>query len=344
MNPLETRAWWNAALRRDASFDPLFVFGVLTTGIYCRPSCPARRPLRKNVRLYPTPEAAVRDGFRACKRCRPAPGLAVRACRWLEDHLDGRVRLGDLARSLGVLPRRLNSAFRRELGIAPAQYLRALRFERFRRRASGGVTRALLDAGFGSTSRLYERAAARLGMTPRTAARGGEGLRIAYDLIDCPLGRALIAATPRGICAVAFGDSDRSLAKDLAARFPRAELRRDPALLRRAAGRLRRIFAGASGGPSLPLDVRATAFQARVWDELKAIPAGRTRSYSEIARRIGRPGSARAVARACASNPVALLIPCHRAVGADGSLTGYRWGTGRKQALLDRERAAASRP
>lgn len=344
MNAPEAKAWWSAAKRRDASFDGVFVFAVSTTGIYCRPSCPARRPLAKNVSFFAAPAAAEREGFRACRRCRPGSDLAARACRWLRERLEGRIRLQDLACELGVRPRRLNAEFRRALGIRPAQYVRELRFERFRRASRDGVTPALHGAGFGSASRLYERSSSRLGMTPATAARGGKDMSIAYDIVDSPIGRALIAATPLGICAVFFGDSDRALAKDLSRQFPKAEIRRDARLLRGAREHLRRIFSGAAAGPALPLDVRATAFQARVWDELRAIPAGTTRTYAEIARRLGRPKAARAVGRACASNPVSLLIPCHRAVGADGSLTGYRWGTSRKRALLDRERAAAARP
>lgn len=336
------REWWTAAQRRDPAFDGAFVFGVVSTGIYCRPSCPARRPLAKNVRLFSTGDAAARDGFRPCKRCRPddaaRPTLAVRASDWLRRRAAGRVTLSAMARSLDVSPYHLQRTFKNVLGVTPAAYVRVLRFERFRREGKKGVAPALYGAGFGSPSRLYERARARLGMTPATALNGGARMTIAYDIVDCPLGRALLAATPRGICAVEFGDSDRTLAAGLSARYPRASIRRDPGLLRRAGAHLRRIFGGKPADPSIPLDVRATAFQARVWEELRAIPAGATRSYSEIARRIGRPGAARAVARACASNSIALLIPCHRAVGADGALSGYRWGVARKQELLTRER------
>jgi AraC family transcriptional regulator, regulatory protein of adaptative response / methylated-DNA-[protein]-cysteine methyltransferase len=338
------KRWWTAVERRDPAFDGAFVFAVLTTGIYCRPTCPARRPFEKNVRFFSTPEAAEREGFRSCRRCRPSSGarptvdLPARACAYLSAHAEERVTLGDLSRRLSVSPHHLQRMFTRALGVSPKEYLSVLRFERFRSRARapGGVSRALYGAGFGSSSRLYERSRARLGMTPGTYRRGGAGMDIAYDLLDCPLGRALVAATPLGICAVAFGKSDRALSAELSERYPRAAIRREPRLLRRVGGRLRRIFSGAAAG--LPLDVRATAFQARVWNELRSIPAGSTRSYGEIARRIGRPGSARAVARACASNPVAVLIPCHRAVGGDGGLSGYRWGTDRKKALLGLER------
>jgi AraC family transcriptional regulator of adaptative response/methylated-DNA-[protein]-cysteine methyltransferase len=348
------RRWWKAAERRDPAFDGLFVFGVLTTGIYCRPTCPARRPLAKNVRFFSSPRAAGQEGFRACKRCRPESGarlrpeagLAIRACDYLRRHAEDRVTLAKLARSLAVSPQHLQRMFTRALGVSPRDYLSVLRFERFRTRARerADVTPALVGAGFGSASRLYERARSRLGMTPGTFAKGATGVSIAYDIIDCPLGRALLAATPQGICAVEFGDSDKALAEGLSRRYPGASIRRSPDLLLRAEARLRRIFDGKFSDPAIPLDVRATAFQARVWGELRSIPAGATRSYGEIARRIGRPGSARAVGRACASNPVAILIPCHRAVAADGALTGYRWGKERKKALLALERGDARAP
>jgi AraC family transcriptional regulator of adaptative response/methylated-DNA-[protein]-cysteine methyltransferase len=330
------KRWWTAVERRDPAFDGAFVFAVDSTGIYCRPSCPSRRPLRKNVRFFSTPRAAERAGYRACRRCRPAHGarpaveLAARACKILAQPSSAPVTLRDLSRRLDVSPHHLQRTFTKAVGVSPKEYQDVLRFERFRRSGS------LYHAGFGSPSRLYERSRSRLGMTPATYLQGGKNMDITYDILDCPLGRALLAATPAGICAVAFGERDSTLASELRDRFPRATIRRDARLLSRAGSRLRRLFAGAA--PDLPLDVRATAFQARVWRELQAIPAGTTRTYGEIARRIGRPGAARAVGRACASNPVALLIPCHRAIGGDGALTGYRWGTERKRALLAMER------
>src|SRR5262245_52951589 len=262
------KTWWSAVQRRDGTFDGAFVFAVVSTGIYCRPGCPARRPLRRNVRFFPTPRAAEREGFRACRRCRPASGLppsaalAARACAMLARHAEERVTLADLSRRLDVSPHHLQRMFTREVGVSPRKYLEAIRFERFRSRARtpGGVTRALVGAGFSSSSRLYERSRSRLGMTPGPYRNGGSGMNIVYDIIDCPVGRALIATTPVGICDVAFGDRDRALSADLAARHPRAAIRRDSRLLRRVSGRLRRIFAGAAA--DLPLDVRATAFQA----------------------------------------------------------------------------------
>ncbi len=338
MTSTRVRTWWNALRRRDAAFDGAFVFGVLTTGIYCRPSCPARRPLARNVRFFAAPDAAEREGFRACKRCGPAASIAARAVDYLRRHARERITLDRMAQALAVSPSHLQRIFTRELGLSPGAYQRVLKFDRFRRDGRNGVASALYGAGFGSASRLYQAARTRLGMTPGTFRKGGSGMSITYDIIDCPLGRALIAATPLGICAVQFGDSDRALATELRGRYPRAEIARNPALLRRAGRQLRRIFQGKPLDASLPLDVRATAFQGRVWEELRAIPAGTTRSYGEIARRLGCRGSARAVGRACASNPIALLIPCHRAVGANGDLRGYRWGSGRKKKLLALER------
>ena len=323
---------WHAVLDRDSRADGTFVFAVRTTGIYCRPGCPARRPLRENVLFFKGPAEAEREGYRACRRCGPPARSLLFACELLAN---GPASLDRVARRAGWSPAALRRAFRRSLGVTPRQYLRELRFERFRARASSGVTPALLDAGFGSPSRLYESARARLGMTPATVAKQGAGMDIAFDIVRCPIGRALLAATPLGICAASLGNSARRLETDLRRRFPRARIRREPALLRFARARLGRILAGAD--PLLPLDVRATAFQARVWASLRSIPFGRTRTYAEVARSVGRPAAVRAVARACASNPVALVIPCHRVVGQDGSLRGYRWGVGRKRALLAME-------
>jgi AraC family transcriptional regulator of adaptative response/methylated-DNA-[protein]-cysteine methyltransferase len=338
--------WWRKALDRDARYDGSFVFAVATTGIYCVASCPARRPLRRNVKFFRDPAAAEREGFRRCRRCGAArPDPVLLACRFAEAHLDEPLPLARLAREAGWSPSHLQRTFRHRLGVTPRQYLRRLRVERFQDevRRRPGVSRAIYAAGFGSPSRLYENAGGRLGMTPARYARKGAGMTIAFDLLDTSIGRCLIAATPVGICAVLFGASAE---RELRARFPNAILRRDPRLLTRARAAIRRILAGRDA--SLPLDVRATAFQARVWESLRAIPRGETRSYAQIARTLGRPGAARAVARACASNPVALLIPCHRVVGSDGSLSGYRWGKDRKRALLERERKqkgpGASRP
>jgi AraC family transcriptional regulator of adaptative response/methylated-DNA-[protein]-cysteine methyltransferase len=328
------RAWWRAVLRRDASFDGRFVFGVTTTAVYCRPGCPARSPRREHVVFFRGAREAQREGFRACRRCGSLPGGLLAACEYIARHLEEPLTLERIARHVGWSPFHLQRVFRRGLGVSPRGYARRLRLERFRRGVrKGGVERALHAAGFGSSSRLYERALADLGMSPATLARRGAGMRIAYDVFD----GALVAATPLGICSVELGGGVR----DLRRRYPEATITRSPALLRFAKERLRAFFKGLD--PGLPFDVRATAFQARVWAALRAIPAGETRSYAEVAKAIGRPAAARAVARACASNPVALLVPCHRVLGSDGALRGYRWGPGRKAELLRRERKALLR-
>ena len=334
------RRWWRAALRRDPACDGAFVFGVATTAVYCRASCPARRPRLANVAFFRTSGEAEREGFRACLRCGPSRRAGVLgACELIARSVETPPTLERLARHAGLSPGHLQRVFLRSLGVTPKQYARRLRFERFGRRLRSGspIAPALYAAGFGSSSRLYERAISQLGMTPAAVARKGLGMRIAYDLMGSPLGRVLIAATPLGICAVELGSSDRGLAKGLRDRFPAASIGKSSALLRFAKERLRRLFAGALQDPSLPLDLRATAFQARVWESLRSIPYGETRTYAEVARSLGRPRAVRAVARACGSNPVALLIPCHRVLGSGGELRGYRWGLARKRALLRRE-------
>jgi AraC family transcriptional regulator of adaptative response/methylated-DNA-[protein]-cysteine methyltransferase len=318
-------------------------YGVVTTAIYCRLGCPSRQPRPENVVRFLTPADAEREGFRACRRCRPdepagPPGGLLAACGFIARHAAEPLTLSRLAREAGWSPSHLQRLFRRGLGVSPKEYARRLRFERLGRelRAGRPVAPALYAAGFGSSSRVYERAAAQLGMSPATVSRKGADMDIAYDLVACPLGKALIAATPLGLCAVFFGDGEKALAAELRARFPKARISRSPDLLRFAKDRLRAVFGGARDA-RLPLDVKATAFQARVWESLRAIRAGETRTYAEVARAVGRPRAVRAVARACASNPIALLIPCHRVVGSDGELHGYRWGAQRKKALLARE-------
>ncbi|HLY10317.1 MAG TPA: methylated-DNA--[protein]-cysteine S-methyltransferase [Planctomycetota bacterium] len=344
MRPLRDRARWKAVLERDAAFDGAFVFGVTSTAIYCRPSCPARRPRPENAVFFRSPHEARREGFRACRRCHPdappvRPGGILAACDYIARHLDGPRTLADIARHVGWSPFHLQRVFRRKLGVTPKEYGRRLRFERLGRELRSGtrVAPALYAAGFGSTSRVYERADAQLGMSPAAVSRKGAGVQIAYDVVPCPLGKALIGATPLGICAVFFGDRERPLVQELRARFPEASIRRSADLLRFASIRLDAVFAGARDA-WLPLDVRATAFQARVWESLRAIPFGETRTYAQIARLIGRPTAVRAVGTACGANPVSLIIPCHRVVGTDRKLHGYRWGVNRKTSLLARER------
>jgi AraC family transcriptional regulator of adaptative response/methylated-DNA-[protein]-cysteine methyltransferase len=341
---------WRAVLARDAGFDGAMVFAVRSTGIYCRPSCPARRPRRHNVVFFPRPEAAEGAGFRACRRCRPKGASTAQsqaawvedACRRLAAQESGRLRLADLGAELGVSPHHLQRTFKQLMGITPRQYADAVRLGFFRTRLKKGadVTAAVYDAGYGSSSRAYEGAAARLGMTPGAYRKGGRGMRIAYTIVASPLGRLLVAATDRGVSAVCLGDADAPLEAALRDEYPAAEVRRDDTGLKRWVGGILQRMEGREPAAALPLDLRATAFQRRVWEELKAIPRGRTRSYGEIARRIGQPTAARAVARACATNPVAVVIPCHRVVGG-GGLAGYRWGVERKRRLLEREASSA---
>ncbi len=264
------------------------------------------------------------------------------ACEFIARHIEEPLTLKLIARHAGWSPFHLHRLFRQALGVTPKQYARRLRFERFKRHVRpGGVAHATYAAGFGSSSRLYERSLVQLGMTPATFAKKGAGMSIAYDVVDCPLGKCLIAATPLGICAVQFGPTDGALVVSLRERFPAASIARSPNLLRFAMERLRKLFDGAILSVQLPVDVRATAFQAKVWESLCSIPFGETRTYADVARAIGRPRATRAVARACASNPVALVIPCHRVVGSDAKLRGYRWGVARKKALLELEAATS---
>jgi len=344
---------WRAVLARDAGADGTFVFAVRSTGIYCRPSCAARRPRRDRVQFFPGPREAAEAGYRPCRRCRPdgaadrdgSVELAQRVCRFIETHLDEPLSLSSLAASLGRSPQQIRRAFARVLGISPKRYVDACRLDlvKAKLRAQAAVTAALYDAGYGSSSRLYERAARRLGMTPAAYRRGGAGATIRYTTVATPLGRLLVGETDRGVCAVSLGDTEARQVAALRAEYPAARLTRDDGALGPA---VRSILAYLDGRPAridLPLDIRATAFQGRVWDALRAIPFGATRSYSEVARAIGRPAAVRAVAQACAANPVPLVIPCHRVIRHNGDLGGYRLGLDRKRALLDRERVAAAR-
>ncbi len=341
------RIWdraWKMVVERASTADAMFVYAVRTTGIYCRPSCPSRKPLRASVEFYPTSELAERAGYRACKRCTPAqehPQLRTltAACNYLDRHEDRTVKLRDLGNAVGLSPFHVQRIFRRCLGITPREYQQARRIERFRRQVSRGetVTAAIYEAGFGSSSRVYEDANQQLGMTPTELRRGGKNVKIRYSISDSPLDKMLVAVTDVGLCAISFGLLESQLEDDLAARFPFADLRRDEPDLGSIVQRILSLLTEHPAALDLPLDVRATAFQRRVWEALQQIPCGETRSYSEIAVSLGQPTAARAVARACAQNPVAVAVPCHRVVGSSGALTGYRWGLDRKQKLLGME-------
>lgn len=344
--------YWQAVLDRDGQYDGTFVYAVTSTGVYCRPSCPSRRPRRDGVRFFSAPRQAEQARFRPCKRCRPerAAGeddraMVRRVCA-LIDEADGEAQsLAALGAAVGYSPYYLQRSFKRVMGITPKQYAASRRVGRVKERLRAGepITGALYDAGFGSSSRLYEKAPAQLGMTPAAYRRGGSGMQIGYTIVDSPLGRLLVGATERGICAVSLGDDDGSLEAGLRREYPAAEIRRDESGMAEWVGAIVRHLEGAQARLDLPLDLRGTAFQWRVRELLRAIPYGSTRSYGDLARTLGNPGGARAVARVCATNPVALVLPCHRVVRGDGDPGGYRWGLERKRALLAGEREAGVR-
>lgn len=343
---------WDAVVARDAGQDGQFFFAVSTTGVYCRPSCPAKRPRRNNVTFFRTPEAAEQAGFRACLRCKPRSAttnpqasLVKNICRFIEQHLDEPITLMRLSDEFGQSPFHLQRTFKKALGISPKAYADSYRMGQLKQnlRAGHNVTRALYDAGYGSSSRLYERTSAHLGMTPDKYRRGAIAANIRYTCVVSPLGRMLVAATDKGVCSIKFGASDAELTEGLKREFPFATRKRDDESMQSWTKALLNQLAGQKVKQGLPLDIQATAFQRRVWTYLQSLPLGATRSYGEVARAIGRPTAARAVARACATNPVAVAVPCHRVVREDGGLGGYRWGLERKRTLLEMEREQAER-
>jgi len=344
----ETRCW-QAVLERDRAHDGKFVFAVSTTGVYCRPSCAARRPRRENVRFFRQVEDAEKAGYRACLRCRPksagdAQTALIKAiCRFIERHLDEPISLAQLGREFGHSPFHLQRTFKAAVGVTPRAYAESSRMNQLKRNLQAGhsVTRAMYDAGYSSSSRLYERTAAQLGMTPDKYRRGAIAAPIRYTCGDSPLGRMLIAATEKGICAVQFATSDDELEQGLKHEFPFAIRRRDDSGLKAWQQDLLAQMRGQKLNSALPLDIQATAFQRRVWTYLQSIPIGATRSYGEVAKAIGQPSATRAVARACATNPVAVAIPCHRVIRENGDLAGYRWGLQRKEKLLGIEKQQA---
>jgi len=338
---------WNALMARDSGEDGKFVFAVATTGVYCRPSCPARRPRRENVTFFSRPEQAEKAGFRACLRCRPRTfsgspqsDAAKEICRYIEQHLDEPVTLERLGKAFRQSPFHLQRRFKAALGITPREYADSCRLRLLKRNLQAGdnVTRAMYDAGYGSSSRLYEKTASQLGMTPDKYRRGAVAATVRYAIVDSPLGRMLIAATDRGVCSIQFASSDGELIEGLRREFPFAMRKPDEGGLQAWIAALLSKMTGRELNAALPLDIRATAFQRRVWTYLQSIPFGATRSYGEVAKAIGRPSASRAVARACATNPVAVAIPCHRVVREDGNISGYRWGVERKKTLLEIER------
>jgi AraC family transcriptional regulator of adaptative response/methylated-DNA-[protein]-cysteine methyltransferase len=342
---------WQAVVDHDGSLDGTFVFAVSSTGIFCRPSCPAKRPRRENVSFYDHAVQAEQAGYRACLRCRPKavdgnPQAAlVRAmCRYIEHHIEDRLTLSLLAKEFRRSSFHLQRTFKSVLGVSPKAYIDAVRLRQVKQNLQAGhsVTTALYAAGYGSSSRLYERTATQLGMTPEKYRRGAVAAVLRYTIAGSPLGRMMIAATDRGICAIQFADNDEQLQQGLMREFPFATRRRDDAAMSEWRVNVTRLMEGRETSPSLPLDIRATAFQRRVWEALQRIPRGETRSYSAVAKKIGMPKATRAIARACATNPVAVAIPCHRVIREDGDLGGYRWGVERKEHLLTMEKAPRS--
>jgi AraC family transcriptional regulator of adaptative response/methylated-DNA-[protein]-cysteine methyltransferase len=340
-----------AVLDRDGSASG-FVYAVATTGIYCRPGCPSRQPKPENVRFFDTPAQAERAGFRPCKRCRPddpahrdiGSDRVAAACRSIERALaDGEPApsLELLARNAGLSPSHFQRLFKSRAGITPKEYARAVRDERVRDALARGqsVTEAIYAAGFGAPSRFYEHADRTLGMAPAAYRKGGKGLTIRFATAESFLGTVLAGFTDLGVCAIELGDSREELVHALHGRFPEADLRDAQKKLAPLLGEVADFVRSPDHGLDLPLDIRGTAFQQRVWQELARIPAGETRTYTDVARALGSPKAVRAVAAACAANPLAVAVPCHRVVRKSGELAGYRWGLDRKKALLDSERA-----
>jgi AraC family transcriptional regulator of adaptative response/methylated-DNA-[protein]-cysteine methyltransferase len=340
---------WTCVVARDRSADGSFVYSVRTTGVYCRPSCGARPARPENVEFHATAAAAERAGFRPCKRCKPGePSLAernadrvARLCRYIENAAESP-RLETLARRAGMSPYHLHRVFKAVTGLTPRAYAAAHRARRVRDglERKETVTDAIYGAGYNSSGRFYEQSNALLGMTPARYRAGGANTEMRFSIGQCSLGAILVAASERGVCAILMGDDPARLARELQDRFPRATLIGGDARFEKLVAKVVGLVEAPGVGHDLPLDVRGTAFQQRVWQALRKVPAGKTTTYAQLARRIGAPTAVRAVAGACAANPLAVAIPCHRVVRSDGGLSGYRWGVERKRALLDREAGA----
>ncbi|GCE18653.1 bifunctional DNA-binding transcriptional regulator/O6-methylguanine-DNA methyltransferase Ada [Dictyobacter kobayashii] len=352
MNTTYEEQRWLAVMERDNLSDGSFVYAVRSTGIYCKPSCPSRRPLRENVTFFSDAQEAEKEGYRPCRRCQPQlqtgastinEEVIQHMCTYITEHLEERLTLAQLSEEVHLSPFYLQRLFKQATGITPRQYIEAQRLRQLKDRLREGenVTSALYDVGYGSSSRLYERVPTHMGMTPSTYRRGGKGMEIAYTIVDSPLGRLLVGATTKGVCAVSLGDNDQELQQALQKEYPAAEISLDNSQLEEWVNQILQFLQGEHSWSqlNLPLDIQATAFQWRVWDILRSIPQGETRSYGEVAQKLGDKKKARAVANACATNPVALIIPCHRVVKGDGDAGGYRWGIERKRRLLSQEKA-----
>jgi AraC family transcriptional regulator of adaptative response/methylated-DNA-[protein]-cysteine methyltransferase len=345
---LSDDARWAAILARDPHFDEAFVYSVATTGVYCRPSCPSRRANRTNVEFHASAADAKRAGFRPCKRCNPdGPSLktehaakVAKACRLIEQ-ADEAPKLNEIAASVGLSPYHFHRIFKSIAGLTPKAYATAHRNKQVRDKLarSATVTKAIYESGYNSNGQFYATATDVLGMTPSAYRSGGNSAEIKFAIGECSLGGILVASTEKGICAIFFGEP-ATLKRDLQKQFPRASLVAADRDFAQITDKVIAFVEEPGLGLDLPLDVQGTAFQHRVWVELRRIPLGSTASYAEVAKRIGQPSAARAVARACATNHIAVVIPCHRVIGSDGSLTGYRGGVHRKRALLDREAGA----
>lgn len=342
---------WQIVQTKNSEFDGAFFFGVSSTGIYCKPSCAARRPKREHTTFFASCADAESAGFRACLRCRPRAEstrsanaeLVIQTCKLIENSLDEEISLETLAAELNVSPSHLQRVFKQTFGVSPKEFADAQRLNNFKKQVrQSDVTTALYESGFGSSRALYERAKQNLGMTPATYRKGGANLKISFVTAHSSLGELLVAATDKGVCAVAFGETTGQLTANLAGEFPAAEIQPDDNNLQNYVRAIVEYLDGQRRTLELPLDLQATAFQLQVWAELRRIPYGETRSYKEIAERLGNAKAVRAVARACATNPVALVNPCHRVIGANGNLSGYRWGVDRKKMLLDREQSNAN--
>jgi len=345
---------WKPLSERDAAADGAFVYGVTSTGIYCRPSCPSRRPRADRVRFFDTTTDARQAGFRACKRCRPdtvglaQPGVEAvrRASAYLASHADQQVTLGQLARVAAMSPHHLQRRFKAIVGLSPREFQAAVRAGKLRTSLRDGrdVTTAIYEAGYGSPSRVYEAAPTGKGMSPSRYRRGGIGMVVGYSTVSSSLGQVLVAATVDGVCAVKLGDSEASLVRDLRREYPAADIRENQQTRTEWVKAIVQHLRGSQPSLDLPIDVQATAFQWKVWRALQQIPYGETRAYADVAKAIGQPNAARAVARACATNPVCLVVPCHRVVPAAGGTGGYRWGAERKAKLLAKEARVPSVP